>query len=867
MTALINAENIPTELKELDQWVMWKLIQKKGDKKPRKVPYTVNGTEADTTNPKTWNSFKACINALETGAFNGIGFVFSYYDPFMGVDWDNLRDPETGEWDEGTLEEINGFESYAEVSQSGEGAHSICRGVKPGPKSKRGNYEMYTEKRFFVMTGNHIEGTPITINQSPPEAIKAVYDKIDPPKEVKNSQKDGVESCSMEDKKILSLLMGSAIADKFESLWNGSISGYPSNSEADQALANYIAFYTQDEAQIKRMMRSSGLVRSKWDTHPTYLVGTIQNAINGLTEWYVPPSKKNEPMTNEDGIDEISTAELDALVEKEQTLKLNLTLPDDHFISKYTRWTSSVTDAFYEYQVCGALWLLSACVEGNLCLKLKQETVYPNLWINCLGKSTTSRKTTAVNKAKKIYESIADVTLYNDDHSLEGYLESLAENPIQHFVRDEAAGLLAKMHKQYNEGIFEAECAIYDGQGYKKTLASGKSKKPRVFEVKDPYVTHFYATTPDNYAMIMTLMDFLCGYGFRFLFCSPRYKKERMDLELEEKEDIEAWAEVMTTIKRLRSTIQNLNSSKFSATPEAMALYNKMLRGLEEVCEDQDNEMLNAAIGRNQIHILKIAMLLELGKKEPSFCITVDSIKTAFHMVVSFFLPSLFDVINRLQMDIKSNQVERVIASLRNLGGKARRSKLLQNTNLKKKDFDECIETLIESEVIKVVKEKGKKAVTYILLDTNDINAVLDKVSSFSNFSSVSSLVESTENLTKLTKIEEDNSSRARDEVNVLQTKQLNKLNQLNQLNRRNELKTHTLDKDRLLDILQFCHDWERIKRKSISRDDVVPIAMEYCKKKNYNDVEGVTSSIRRHAKIPAGSDSYSHIEAVGAYQ
>lgn len=403
--------------------------------------------------------------------------------------------------------------------------------------------------------------------------------------------------------------------------------------------------------------------------------------------------EKNHDLT----VEEISTDELDALVENEQTLKLDLHLPADHFISKYTKWMSSITDAFYEYNVCGALWLLSASVEGNLCLKLKQETVFPNVWINCLGKSTTSRKTTAVNKAKGIYETIADVTLYNDDHSLEGYLESLSETPVKHFVRDEAAGLLAKMHKQYNEGIFEAECAIYDGQSYKKTLSSGKSKTPRVFEVKSPYVTHFYATTPDNYAMIMSLMDFMCGYGFRFLFCCPQYKRPKMDLELATSEDIESWSDVITTIKKLRHLIQNSNISEFTATPEAMTLYNQMLRALEEVCESQDNELLNAAVGRNQIHILKIAMLIEIGKATPSFCITEDSIKTAFNMVVSFFLPSMFDVISRLQSDAKNNQIERVIASLRNLGGKANRSKLLQNTHLKSKEFNECIDTLIES--------------------------------------------------------------------------------------------------------------------------------------------------------------------------
>ncbi|OPY17694.1 MAG: hypothetical protein A4E23_01444 [Methanomethylovorans sp. PtaU1.Bin073] len=464
-------------------------------------------------------------------------------------------------------------------------------------------------------------------------------------------------------------------------------------------------------------------------------------------------SREKKETTNTE-IQQVTTEELNALVDSEQTLRLTLELQDDHFISKFTKWMSSITDAFYEYQVCGALWILSACVEGKVSLKLKQETIKPNLWINCIGKSTTSRKTTVVNKTRKTYETITDSTLFNDDYSLEGYLESLSMNPVQHFVRDEAAGLLAKMHKQYNEGIFEAECAIYDGQNYKKTLSSGKTRTPRVFEVKSPYVTHFYATTPDNYAMIMTTMDFLCGYGFRFLFCCPKYRRETMDITLETEEDVESWTAAITWIKKYRNTLQQYPSIEFTATTEAMTLYNTLLRKLEDICESQDNEMLNAAIGRNQLHILKIAMLLELGKAEPSFCITQDSIKIAFHMVTSFFLPSLLDVINRLQTDIKNNQIVRVIAALQNSGGKARRSKLLQNTNLKSKDFNECIDTLIESEVIREVQETGQKARTYILQDTKDISIILKQISSFSPFSSVSSLVQNLDNTTKLTKME-----------------------------------------------------------------------------------------------------------------
>ncbi|WP_292466468.1 hypothetical protein [Methanolobus sp.] len=309
---------------------MWKFVQKPGKKKPDKVLFTVENKPADSTAPGTWNIFEACIEAFDPKIFNGIGFVFSYYDPYMGVDWDNIRNPETGEWENGTLEEIKRFASYAEISQSGTGAHVICKGEKPGSKCRRGNYEMYTHDRFFVVTGNHLEGTPDTINEAPPEAIKAVYDKIDPHREACKSPRNGSkESCNQEDEKVISLLMGSSIADTFESLWDGSTAGYPSNSEADYELAKLIAFYTQDEVRIERLMRQSGLARSKWDTHPTYLKATIGNAISSLTKRYTPPSvegreQSEQQATNDEETDPLIKEAADMIASRENPVQFIL---------------------------------------------------------------------------------------------------------------------------------------------------------------------------------------------------------------------------------------------------------------------------------------------------------------------------------------------------------------------------------------------------------------------------------------------------------------------------------------------------------------------------------------------------------------
>ena len=145
----LNLDCLPEELRQRHQWVVWKLEERGG--KPTKVPYIAGGGKASSTNSLTWRSFEEAVQALETGRYNGIGFVFSSGDPFAGVDLDDCRDPETGELEEWAAKIVEAFGSYAEVSQSGTGVHIIVRGK--APNRKRGKVEAYSSERYFAMTG------------------------------------------------------------------------------------------------------------------------------------------------------------------------------------------------------------------------------------------------------------------------------------------------------------------------------------------------------------------------------------------------------------------------------------------------------------------------------------------------------------------------------------------------------------------------------------------------------------------------------------------------------------------------------------------------------------------------------------------
>lgn len=148
-------ENIPEQLTERPQWVCWRILKREG-KKPTKVPFTP-GTErkASSTDLMTWRTFEEALAAYEAGEppYDGIGFVFCSADPFVAVDLDDCRDPETGEVAPWAQKIIDGFsEAYVEASPSGCGVHVIACGVlKEGVKTK--SVEVYGQDRFFTITG------------------------------------------------------------------------------------------------------------------------------------------------------------------------------------------------------------------------------------------------------------------------------------------------------------------------------------------------------------------------------------------------------------------------------------------------------------------------------------------------------------------------------------------------------------------------------------------------------------------------------------------------------------------------------------------------------------------------------------------
>lgn len=164
-----NFQNIPYELQDINNWILWKSVQRDG--KETKIPWSVYDEAAKTNDPKTWGSFESAVMRYEPSTHAGIGFVFSQGCGYAGIDLDSCRNPVTLEMADWAMEWIDKFNSYTEVSPSGTGVKiwvktnldltginsKIDAPPMPGCKKKPG-IEAYTKGRYFAMTGFVVRG-------------------------------------------------------------------------------------------------------------------------------------------------------------------------------------------------------------------------------------------------------------------------------------------------------------------------------------------------------------------------------------------------------------------------------------------------------------------------------------------------------------------------------------------------------------------------------------------------------------------------------------------------------------------------------------------------------------------------------------
>lgn len=288
-TRIYSLEALPQMLKENPQWILWKPEYLQDKDKVNKIPINPkNYRNASSTNPATWTSYDEAVSALIPGY--GLGFVLSTDDGLTGIDIDKCI---ADNWIEPWVQEIiNELGSYSELSPSGTGIRIFVEGNWPPGGNRKGQLEVYTHGRFLTVTGNHLEGTPFTVEPRQ-EALNSLHKEHFDKQNTVEMPQQVPAPVFLSDSELINIAKKSKQGSEFMRLLAGDWQGvYESQSQADQAFCNMLAFWTgKNEAQIDLMFRSSGLYRAKWDQMhgaQTYGQMTITKAVADTRNVFEP---------------------------------------------------------------------------------------------------------------------------------------------------------------------------------------------------------------------------------------------------------------------------------------------------------------------------------------------------------------------------------------------------------------------------------------------------------------------------------------------------------------------------------------------------------------------------------------------------
>ena len=294
-----NLENLPEILRRDGQFCLWKYETVDG--RLTKVPYNPHKPQehARVNAPATFSNFRVACGVAIRENVDGIGTRVT--SDLTAVDIDHCIN-EAGELTPEARDIVDTLDAYTERSPGGDGLHVYFTAPRVEFDKKKyyikhGGLEVYIDgqtNRYLTVTGRTVRPGDI-VDRS--EALQAVLNKYmvrtpENSKTTPGAREVAQNALELDERQIIDLATNARNGAKFNALYSGQWETYyNSQSEADGALCMMLAFYTEDEATIDSIFRSSGLYREKWDRED-YRSATIQTALSKQVEHYKPTNSR-----------------------------------------------------------------------------------------------------------------------------------------------------------------------------------------------------------------------------------------------------------------------------------------------------------------------------------------------------------------------------------------------------------------------------------------------------------------------------------------------------------------------------------------------------------------------------------------------
>ena len=416
--------------------------------------------------------------------------------------------------------------------------------------------------------------------------------------------------------------------------------------------------------------------------------------------------------------------------------KFTFNLPPDHFLSKFVAYGTAISDAYLVYWFLTGMFMLGTVADKKIKFVTKMDTFYANLWIYILGDSSLARKSTAVKKAIAMLRAVLGDRFANacvpNSFSYEAFIEHMSNYQHAPWIRDEAAGVLAIMHKDYMNGFKEDLMQLYDCQPITRMLRTKKNGQPSRFNVDDPYLNMLFASTGAALGYNLDLIDKETGFLVRFMFGYPQGEKEGEYMPLAKGNALHSEFEeiCISQLSTMHAQMEAIPECiDMSMSPNAVLYYNKWQEARDKEYARLKDGYSSQIFSRLNPAVIKMSMQFEMGSMDfdPNRPIREEYVIECCRLVDEYFMPTSRNVYDLIGSANKDNQIEKILLYLSRHTGRATRKEIMRDVKIKSREMTEYLATMDECEMTETVKvwdPKTKRNTSYVVLKDYKVEKV-----------------------------------------------------------------------------------------------------------------------------------------------
>jgi hypothetical protein len=397
--------------------------------------------------------------------------------------------------------------------------------------------------------------------------------------------------------------------------------------------------------------------------------------------------------------------------------KFSINLPPDNWLSRYAAYGDEISDAYPDYWTAGGLFALAVLSDKKIRIELDQGIIYPNIYVSMNGKSSLARKSTVVNKTEDVLIAVRREIIRDrvpTEFSPEAFTEHMSNHQHAPWIRDEAAGVLALMKRDYMKGFKDCLTSLYDCKPYERMLRTSQRKdKQTTFIVDDPFLNLLWATTDASFAANTELNDTLSGFLARFLFFFPQGMKAKFMPLREGTGKTSAFETVIIDqLRQIYEKLQSMESTVMHLAPEAADYWEKWQKIREDEAIATNDGAAMQIFSRSNPTVAKLVMLFELGQPgfDANHPIRLSFVVEACRFIDEYLMPTARAMYDLVGSNAEKNVIDRIMGYLKSHNGKATKNEIMRAVKIMAREMNDYISTMLECHMIRteVYKAHGK---------------------------------------------------------------------------------------------------------------------------------------------------------------